>query len=67
MSGRRAGNVGNIVSDALRLCAAHTAAGLAAFCMQLNAQGATDLNTGATNPACGPYNEQDTFQLPNGA
>ena len=40
--------------------------GNAAFCMQLNAEGATDLNTGATNPACGPFTEQDTFQLPNG-
>jgi len=40
--------------------------GNAAFCMQLNAEGATDLNTGATNPACGPYAEADTFQLPNG-
>ena len=40
--------------------------GNAAFCQQLNAQGAVDLNTGATNPACGPFAEQDTFQLPNG-
>jgi hypothetical protein len=40
--------------------------GNAAFCMQLNAQGATDLITGLSNPACGPGTEQDTFQLPNG-
>ncbi len=40
--------------------------GNAALCMQLNAEGATDLSTGATNPACGPYGEQDTYQLPNG-
>ena len=40
--------------------------GNAAFCQQLNAQGAVDLNTGASNPACGPFTEQDTFQLPNG-
>lgn len=41
-------------------------AGNAALCMQLNAEGATDLSTGATNPACGTYGEQDTYQLPNG-
>jgi Carboxypeptidase regulatory-like domain/TonB dependent receptor len=40
--------------------------GNTAFCQQLNAQGAVDLNTGATNPACGPFGEQDTYQLPNG-
>ena len=40
--------------------------GNAAFCMQLNAEGATDLITGLSNPACGPGTEQDTFQLPNG-
>jgi hypothetical protein len=45
--------------------------GNAALCMQLNAQGATDLSTGITatpgNPACGPYGEQDTYKLPNGS
>ncbi len=44
--------------------------GNAALCMQLNAEGATDLSTGTTatpgTPACGPYGEQDTYQLPNG-
>ncbi|HVN05576.1 MAG TPA: carboxypeptidase regulatory-like domain-containing protein [Bryobacteraceae bacterium] len=40
--------------------------GNTAFCMQLNAEGAVDLSTGASNPACGPYGEQDTYQLPNG-
>ncbi len=40
--------------------------GNAAFCMQLNAEGAVDLNTGLSNPACGPFTEQDVFQLPNG-
>jgi hypothetical protein len=40
--------------------------GNAALCMQLNAEGAVDLNTGLSNPACGPGAEQDTFQLPNG-
>ncbi len=40
--------------------------GNATFCNQLNAEGAVDLDTGLTNPACGPYTEQDTFQLPNG-
>jgi len=40
--------------------------GNVAFCNQLNAEGAVDLNTGASNPACGPFTEQDTFQLPNG-
>jgi hypothetical protein len=41
--------------------------GNAALCMQLNAQGAVDLTTGLSNPACGPGAEQDTFQLPNGS
>ena len=40
--------------------------GNTALCLQLNAAGAVDLNTGLSNPACGPYTEQDTFQLPNG-
>jgi hypothetical protein len=40
--------------------------GNSALCNQLNAEGAVDLNTGASNPACGPYGEQDTYQLPNG-
>jgi len=40
--------------------------GNAALCMQLNAEGAVDLNTGLSNPACGPNTEQHTFQLPNG-
>jgi hypothetical protein len=40
--------------------------GNAALCMQLNAEGAVDLSTTLSNPACGPYTEQDTFQLPNG-
>jgi hypothetical protein len=40
--------------------------GNTALCLQLNAQGAVDLNTGLSNPACGPGTEQDTFQLPNG-
>ena len=40
--------------------------GNVALCMQLNAEGAVDLNTGLSNPACGPYTEEDTFQLPNG-
>ena len=40
--------------------------GNTALCLQLNAEGAVDLNTGLSNPACGPYTEQDTFQLPNG-
>jgi hypothetical protein len=40
--------------------------GNVALCNQLNAQGAVDLNTGLSNPACGPFTEQDTFQLPNG-
>ena len=35
--------------------------GNSALCMQLNAEGATDLSTGASNPACGPYGEQDTY------
>jgi hypothetical protein len=37
-----------------------------ALCKQLNAEGAVDLNTGASQNACGPHGEQDTFQLPNG-
>jgi len=41
--------------------------GSASLCAQLNAEGATDLNTGATNPACGPFGEQDIYQLPNGS
>jgi hypothetical protein len=40
--------------------------GNVALCNQLNAQGAVNLNTGASKPACGPHTEQDTFQLPNG-
>ncbi|MGA2576994.1 MAG: TonB-dependent receptor [Bryobacteraceae bacterium] len=40
--------------------------GNAALCQQLNAEGAVDLSTGASNPACVPYGEQDTYQLPNG-
>ncbi len=40
--------------------------GNTALCLQLNAEGAVDLNTGLSNPACGPLTEQDTFQLPNG-
>jgi len=40
--------------------------GNAAFCQQLNAEGAVDTNTGLSNPACGPGGEQDTYQLPNG-
>ena len=38
--------------------------GNAALCQQLTAQGAIDLNTSAVG--CGPYGEQDTYQLPNG-
>ena len=40
--------------------------GNTALCLQLNAEGAVDLNTGLSNPACGPGGEQDTYQLPNG-
>src|SRR5579871_1720637 len=40
--------------------------GSAALCAQLNAAGAVDLNSGQTS-ACGPYTEQDIFQLPNGS
>ena len=40
--------------------------GNAALCQQLNSQGAVDLNTGLSNPACGPNTELDTFQLPSG-
>ncbi|HUJ23713.1 MAG TPA: TonB-dependent receptor [Bryobacteraceae bacterium] len=40
--------------------------GNAAFCKQLNAEGAVDLITGLSNPACGPGTEQDTYLLPNG-
>jgi hypothetical protein len=38
--------------------------GNAALCNQLTAQGAIDLTT--SSPGCGPYGEQDTYQLPNG-
>jgi Carboxypeptidase regulatory-like domain len=41
--------------------------GNASLCMQLNATGAVDLNTGLSNPACGPFGEQDIYQLPNGS
>ena len=40
--------------------------GSAALCAQLNAQGAVDLNTGASSPACGPFGENDVYQLPSG-
>jgi len=40
--------------------------GNTAFCLQLNAEGAVDLNTGLSNPACGPGGEQDVYQLRNG-
>jgi len=40
--------------------------GNAAFCQQLNTEGAVDTNTGLTNPACGPGGEAHTYQLPNG-
>jgi hypothetical protein len=39
--------------------------GNAALCLQLNAMGATDLTTSSTG--CGPYAENDIFQLPNGS
>ncbi|HET9321884.1 MAG TPA: TonB-dependent receptor [Bryobacteraceae bacterium] len=39
--------------------------GNAALCLQLNAIGATDLTTSSTG--CGPYAENDIFQLPNGS
>jgi hypothetical protein len=39
--------------------------GNAAFCQQLNAQGAIDLS--ANSAGCGPDGEQDTFQLPGGS
>jgi hypothetical protein len=38
-----------------------------ALCLHLNAIGAVDLNTGSSNPACGPNRSQDTFQLPDGS
>jgi hypothetical protein len=38
--------------------------GNAAFCMQMTAQGYSDVSSGA--PGCGPNAEQDTFQLGNG-
>jgi hypothetical protein len=39
--------------------------GNAALCQQLTAAGAMDLNTGL--PGCGPYQENDIYQLPNGS
>jgi hypothetical protein len=39
--------------------------GSASLCMQLAAQGATDLTSG--NAGCGPNAEEHTFQLPSGA
>src|SRR6266851_2459466 len=39
--------------------------GNAALCQQLTAMGATDLTTSSTG--CGPYAENDIFQLPNGS
>ncbi len=39
--------------------------GNAALCMQLNAMGAVDLTTESVG--CGPYQENDIFQLPNGS
>jgi hypothetical protein len=39
--------------------------GNAVFCQQLTAAGAKDLTSGQTG--CGPYQENDTFQLPNGS
>ena len=38
--------------------------GNVALCNQLTAEGAIDLTT--SSPGCGPYGEQDTYQLPNG-
>ena len=38
--------------------------GNAAFCAQLNAEGAFD--TSVASPGCAPNGEQDTFQLPSG-
>jgi hypothetical protein len=38
--------------------------GNAAFCMQLNAQGAFDQTS--QSPGCGPNGENDTYQLPGG-
>src|SRR6185369_13976840 len=39
--------------------------GNAALCQQLTAVGATDLTTSSTG--CGPYQENDIYQLPNGS
>jgi hypothetical protein len=39
--------------------------GNAALCQQLTAEGATDITSGVTG--CGPYQENDTFLLPNGS
>ena len=39
--------------------------GNAALCQQLTAMGATDLTTSSTG--CGPYAENDIYQLPNGS
>ncbi len=39
--------------------------GNVALCNQLTAEGAMDLTT--SSPGCGPYGEQDTYQLPNGS
>ena len=39
--------------------------GNAMLCQQLTAAGAKDLTSGQTG--CGPYQENDTFQLPNGS
>ncbi len=39
--------------------------GNAAFCQQLTAQGAMDITNGTAG--CGPYQENDTYQLPNGS
>jgi len=38
-----------------------------ALCAQLNAEGAVDLSTGLSHPACGPHTEQDFYKLPNGS
>src|SRR5216684_4430683 len=39
--------------------------GNAGLCQHLNAIGATDLTT--SSPGCGPYSENDIFQLPDGS
>jgi len=39
--------------------------GNAAFCQQLTAAGAMDITNGTLG--CGPYQENDTYQLPNGS